>query len=47
MTFLEGLPMKAVEEFVDLQLNRTIPKSERDTRMNQWAKDQGKKANVA
>jgi hypothetical protein len=46
MGFLDGLPMDVVEKFVDLQLNRTIPKKERDSRMQEWAKENNKKVSI-
>jgi hypothetical protein len=44
--FLEGLPMEDVVEFVDLQLNRTVSKGQRDAQMKAWAKKQDKKIKV-
>ncbi|KAI6227638.1 hypothetical protein M3Y99_01225300 [Aphelenchoides fujianensis] len=42
--FLEGLPLAEIEAFVDIQLNRTINKGERESRLRKWAKQQKAKA---
>jgi hypothetical protein len=42
MSFMDKVPLKSVEQFLDIHLNRNISKKTREDEMYAWAKRQGK-----